>query len=178
MFSVGGLPTLAFSLAASDEICPLCGGKLVVVGSMRDDRSQPSVNIEVWNRAVDATTLISADDPICTLCFHAFRKADQRWVRASENPQSFWRPLSGAVLAFPVPDRSMRKSAVVYRQAFAGRSGKGGYSDAVSYWYAVAAADFRGRIRAYGERLHLYSSPRLTGQEYVEATYGAATAPS
>ena len=181
LLSIGGLPMLAGAAPALTRICPLCGGKLLTVGSFKDDRSKPSLNIEVWNRASDEIPQFVADDPMCSRCFHAFRGRDQTWVRASEIANSFLRPLSPAILGFPLPDKGFVRSLIVYQQAFAGRSGEEMYSDGVGYWYATSAPRLSGDIRGYAQRLHLfaryYSVPSMHGQKYVNATYSAGKYP-
>ena len=176
LFSCGGLSGLTASACATRPLCPLCGGKLYTVGDFSDDRSKPSQNIEVWNRAFDEVPQFGPNAPMCARCFHAYQEDEHAWKRASELSTSFQRPLSPATLGFPVPDKSVIRSLIVYRQKFAGPLGKDRYSDGVSYWYATTDHALTNQIAAHAERSHMrlsqsYSSPTLPGQAYIEATY-------
>ncbi|HEV7402361.1 MAG TPA: hypothetical protein VGO11_05520 [Chthoniobacteraceae bacterium] len=98
--------------------CPLCGGKLAKISSLRDNPSKPSRNLAVWNRSVCGNLGVSAKDVMCTRCAIAHFYFDQQWRRSSELPASFWHPLADSIRKFPLPSRKSLRSAVVYTQQY------------------------------------------------------------
>lgn len=134
LFLLAALPVA--SLAAPDKPCPVCGGRLVAAGTLKDDRSKPSLNLELWNRSYhgDLWPFHSEDSPICSRCFVAYRSTDDRWVRASELPETFFIPLTAAISGFPVPDKSHLRSLVVYSQDFPGANADQGREESIGFW--------------------------------------------
>jgi hypothetical protein len=65
------------SAASLDTTCPICGGKLVDAGSLKDDRSKPSRNIELWNRSYHGNfwPFYSENSKICSRCYLAFNES-------------------------------------------------------------------------------------------------------
>ena len=134
VFLLAALPVA--SLAAPEKPCPVCGGRLVAAGSLKDDRSKPSLNLELWNRSShgDFWPFHSEESRICSRCFVAYRDVDDRWVRASVLPESFVVPLTIAISGFPVPGKSHLRSLSVYSQDFLGASADQGQEELIAFW--------------------------------------------
>ena len=151
------------------DICPLCGGKLVKAGSIKDDLAKPSKNSAVWNRSICANLLFNDDTIICTQCWMAYSEQSHLWERSSELPDSFYRPLSTAIRKFPAPPaREGQSSAVYSQQVFFGATAK----ESIAYWCADST-NFLSNIRAYaGEHnlvIHVDEQERIPGQVFVSA---------
>lgn len=127
------LPTLS---GAAQTNCPVCHGILVTAGSLVDDETKPSRNIDLWNRSYHAAfwPFFSAASLVCSRCFLAFREGDEKWVRSSEELRSFHVPLLPAITGFPLPPSDELRSPVVYGQEFGGAFADQGRSDSVDFW--------------------------------------------
>jgi hypothetical protein len=181
---LGGLPTLSLAACNAAPPCPLCGGRLVKVGAWIDDRSKPSVNGAVWNRASDHVGCegcpeeFDSQSPLCLRCFHAFSERDQHWRRGSADVAAFLRRLSSAIRGFPLPNQEYRRYGIYYTQTFSGRHGRDFYSDDVRYWYATSAPKLTvAELHEYvnQHRMHLdYVSTDNDGNAFVMATHSGS----
>lgn len=159
------LLALTLGGVAADK-CPLCKGNLSTVGTIKDDTSQPSLNLSVWNRSICANFGFSETSPICTTCWHAYSKVNERWERSSENPLSFTQPLSPAIRGFPLPPKDSITSSVVYSHEFA----SGISSEALFFW-CRRSEDYLRRARKYAEehklKLRIETADRLPLEIYL-----------
>ena len=135
LIGLAAVPLVAFA-ESDDRRCPICDGRLVRAGIMKDDVSSPSRNLQLWNRSYhgDFWPSYSEDSPICSQCLTAFREYDETWARSTEVLKSFWVPLSPAIAAFPFPSKASVTSRVVFSQEFKGIHADGGLSESVSFW--------------------------------------------
>jgi hypothetical protein len=181
---LGSLPMLSLAACNAAPRCPLCGGRLVTVGAWIDDRSKPSVNGAVWNRASDYVGCegcpeeFDSKSPLCLRCFHAFSERDQHWKRGCTEAVAFLRPLSSAIRGFPLPSQEFRRYGIYYTQTFSGRDGRAFYSDDVRYWYATSASkptieELNDYVNQH--RMHLdYRSADKDGNAFLMATHSGS----
>src|SRR6188474_2370597 len=77
--------------AGGAKVCPICSGKLVRIGTLKDDPSKPSKNYDAWNRSMCAL-LPPPDDAFCTRCWRTYSQNSEKWMRSSDDLASFYRP--------------------------------------------------------------------------------------
>ena len=121
--------------------CPVCGGKLVRVDSVRDSSSKPSKNFSVWRRGKQC--LISryvGGSPVCTRCWFAQSLEGGEWSRYSDNRDAFFHPFCAALRNFPLPD----KEHLFYEQRF--QNGK--RSEQMSFSFD-GSKDYLEKAQAY-----------------------------
>ena len=154
--------------------CPICGGKLVEAGSLKDDESKPSRNIELWNRSYHGAFWPFYNErlQICSRCYVVFNTTTNKWTRASEEPNSFLVPLQRSILSFPLPKKSLIKSFVVYAQSFGGKDAAEGRIESVSLWLATDRPTLN-KIERYCNDNNLkfepYTAPSMPNQTYIKA---------
>lgn len=144
----------------TNETCLHCGGQLAKVGTVKDDITKPSKNINVWNRSICANPFYGDDSIICTQCWLAHSTRFQRWERSSEVPASFHRPLSTVIRDFPIPSAKDIKSLVVYSQQISGTQ----VTESVVFW-CTDSNSLISSFRAYASKHSL--SLRITPQDRV-----------
>jgi hypothetical protein len=170
-------PAIAITIAEADTPggCPVCGGKLVLAGSMADDESRPSVNLELWDRSSHGAfwPFYNETSRICSRCYLAYKTDFGLWARASEIAGSFYYPLSERIFRFPLQDR-IGGLRTVYYQSFKGVDASGMIEESVAYWARDSKA-FRGSVQAYADSnsliVEFYTAKRLPGQVHVTATF-------
>jgi hypothetical protein len=116
--------------AIPEHRCGGSGGPITTLGTLKDDLTHPSRNIEIWNRSACASLLYDAESPVCTDCWMAYSSVQKRWSRSLANKNAFKIQLAESVAAFPVPDRTLLRSKVVYTQSFDGVS----MLEEIRYW--------------------------------------------
>ena len=110
--------------------CGVCGGNVVPISSVADDRIKPSRNISVWNRSICANPFYRDSDVICTKCAHAYSTMLKAWSLALQDSGGFQKPLHVSILDFPLPSSSNVTFGIVYRQTLAASN----RTDSVSFW--------------------------------------------
>lgn len=149
---VGGLALLASSLFSQVAVgeaapaCPLCGGKVVDARTLADDTTRRSRNLTAWSRAADCLAIPDASGPICTQCW--YMKLGSAWVKSSERSDDFYRPLSRAIVGFPMPHRNRIQGRVIYEQRLEPPLGKGELNESLSFWCRKPRT-YVARIQAY-----------------------------
>jgi hypothetical protein len=204
--SVGAVPIWALSACDAGQPCPLCGGKLSTVGAHHDFRFLPSVNYEVWNRASDhvgctgleeeapppvASTnpgeqtvtcdaQFTSKSPLCTRCYHAYSKRDDQWTRSMGAATDFIRPLSPAIVQFPLPEKKYIRYGAGYFQTFGGWSGTNYRLDELRCWLSAdmpkPLMDVIGNY-AKAHQLQLKLGPSNDSGLHVHATYSEGHPP-
>jgi len=126
------------------EACPLCGGDLIRVGDVVDDRSKPSRNLCVWNRSICGNYFYEDDSKICKQCWHSYNEKMKRWEMSSEQVDAFRQPLTTDITNVPLPTAKDITSLVVYSQKIS----DGNVKESVGFW-CNNNDDYRVRLTKY-----------------------------
>jgi hypothetical protein len=168
------LPISATSIGKSPTTCPLCGGHLTKVGSLKDDKSRQSINLEVWNRSYHGIIAepYSEQSPFCPRCNFAYSNHPGDWRRSSELPDSFFIPLTLEILGFPIAPSRLKNARVVYGQVFLGPGGDQGRTESIGYW-ASDSDNLRADLQTYADTnaltIRFYTAPSMPGQVSITA---------
>ncbi|WP_057916503.1 hypothetical protein [Lysobacter antibioticus] len=165
--------SLSVPLLASDAFsaCPICKqGHLVDSAKLADDPHRPSRNLEVWSRAADCLAIGEKGGQICTNCWYVSREGS--WLRSSEQPDDFYRPLSYAISTFPMPRKSRIKGRAIYEQKLLGSDGAQGFVETLRFW-SVKSNEYVAAIQKHAEahsiEMTLEEHPSEPGEIYVVA---------
>jgi hypothetical protein len=145
--------------------CPICGGRIVKMGTVTDDTNLPSRNLCIWNRSICANPFYGPDSAICTRCWHAHRALTGNWERACESPASFQKPLSSAIQGVPLPPADAIRSRVVFTQTY----DKKRFTESVAFW-CVGDESLLARLRSYCTATQLtfhVESNRIAGEVFI-----------
>ncbi len=105
---------VAFSRTA---LCPVCGGILRAPRAVAAKADvQPSKNLAIWNGSYHGPPYEDYSR-VCTRCWMAYHDYWKRWERASDVPDSFYRPLRPAIRNVPLPPPERIHFLVVYTQS-------------------------------------------------------------
>ncbi len=148
--------------------CGSCGGTVVPISSVTDDRSKPSRNVSVWTRSSCANPLYCDDDVICTQCSHAYSSMLRKWTLGLRDPAGFKGSLCPSVLHFPVPSGTNVTSSIVYGQELDGSN----RIDSVGFWCSDDKS-YSVTVQAYANKMNLVlktsQKGRLPGEVYLRA---------
>jgi hypothetical protein len=155
------LPLLAF--AAS---CPVCGGRVVKIGTLTDATNAPSRNLCGWDGSICGNLLYGPDSLICTGCWLAHSKLVGNWERAAESPATFRKPLSRRIFNVPVPSEASLRSGVVFTQSYAKKT----FAERVTFWCVdneIILASLKSYCATNGLSFNAETN-RIAGQVYVK----------
>lgn len=138
--------------------CGAGGGPLLCIRQVNSERQRASTNADVWGSAGCANALYTDDSPICSACWMAYLAPIDKWCRSLSDPTGFQVPLAAAILDFPVPERELAATTVVYNQLY----GESLYTESVGYWCERDEAytrDLWQYAEAHGLSLELEPGP-------------------
>jgi hypothetical protein len=106
--------------AETPQRCPVCGGPVTPIEQTKDDLSQPSRNLHVWNRSSCGNPLFGPGSVICPRDWYAYSSVLRNWGLSLEDPDAFALKLEPRIRQFPLPEKSAIRSGVVYSQEIIG----------------------------------------------------------
>lgn len=104
--------------------CPVCDSRCSFsnVGSIRDEDTQPSRNLAVWNRSTCGNLAHPDNSAVCTNCWYGHNALVDNWELARETTNGFVRALRKEIVNFPLPAKTAITSRLVYSQEITAKS--------------------------------------------------------
>jgi hypothetical protein len=129
--------------------CPICDGLLIPAHRIALEPNQPSKNVSVWNGSICGNLIFGADSPVCSQCWHAYSVTLNKWLRSSELPDTFYRPLSNRIRNVPLPPAKDTHGSIIYLQELLP-----GREESVSFW-TVNDTGTLSKLRKYADENQL-----------------------
>ena len=143
--------------------CPVCGGRITLAQTVRDDLKKPSKNLDLFNRSMCALGP-SSGSVYCTRCWFLSRWDEEEWRRSSEFPDTFFRPLCPAIRKFPIA-----AGVGSYEQVFSGIN----VTEGVYFW-DKKSAEIISRYNDYCKEHELVfeedRNPSYSGEVFISVT--------